>query len=88
MISNAWYSVIKFHIHLSGIWGNGEIKDNLERAIIKLKNLSGLDSNVSKVEIKNAIKEFNKQLHPEKQALTLNVPYKALSGVANKSGEK
>ena len=30
MISNAWYSVLEFHIHLSGVWGSGEIKDNLD----------------------------------------------------------
>ena len=88
MISNAWYSVLEFHIHLSGIWGDGGIKDNLERAVVKLRELSGLEANASKVEIKNAIKQFNKQLHAEKQALTLNVPYKALSGFANKSGER
>jgi hypothetical protein len=34
MISNAWYSVLEFHIHLSGLWGTGEIKDNLERAVL------------------------------------------------------
>lgn len=88
MIANAWYSVLEFHIHLSGIWGEGEIRDNLEKAVTKLKDLSGLPVNVSKVEIKNKIKEFDRQLHAEKQALTLNVPYKALSGFANKTGEK
>ncbi len=88
MISNAWYSVLEFHIHLSGIWYDGGIKDNLERAVHKLRDMSGLPANASKVEIKNAIKQFDQQLHAEKQALTLNVPYKALSGFANKSGEK
>lgn len=88
MIANAWYSVLEFHIHLSGMWGDGGIKDNLERAVLKLHNFSDLPVNVSKVEIKNAIKEFEKQLHPEKQALTNNVPYKALSGFANKTAEK
>lgn len=88
MIANAWYSVLEFHIHLSGIWGDGEVRDNLEKAVIKLKDLSGLPANVSKVEIRNKIKQFNGQLHAEKQALTLNVPYKALSGFANRTGEK
>lgn len=88
MIANAWYSVLEFHIHLSGIWGDGSIKDNLERAVLKLKNLSDLPANASKIEIKNAIVEFNRELHAEKQALTLNVPYKALSGFANKTEER
>lgn len=88
MIANAWYSIVEFHIHLSGVYGDGEIKDNIERAVIKLQTLSGLQSNASKVEIKNAIKQFDKQLHIEKQALTYNVPYKALSGFANKTGER
>lgn len=60
MISNAWYSVLEFHIHLSGIWGEEGIKDNLERAVVKLRDLSGLEANASKVEIKNAIKQFGR----------------------------
>lgn len=88
MIANAWYSVVEFHIHLSGIWGAGGVRDNLEKAVTKLKGLSELPANASKVEIKNAIRQFDRQLHPEKQSLTLNVPYKALSGFANKTGEK
>ncbi len=88
MIANAWYSVLEFHIHLSGIWGDGSIKDNLERAVLKLKSLSDLPANASKIEIKNAITEHDRELHAEKQALTHNVPYKALSGFANKTGER
>ncbi len=88
MISNAWYSVLEFHIHLSGLWGDGEIKDNLERSVLKLKELSDLPANASKIEIKNTIKVYDKQLHFEKHALTLNVPYKALSAFANKTSER
>lgn len=87
MISNAWYSVLEFHVHLSGIWGDGEIKDSLEKAVLKLYKLSGLPANASKVEIKNKIEEFDKELHEEKMVLTKNVPYKALSGFANRSSE-
>lgn len=31
MIANAWYSVLEFHVHLSGINGEGVIKDNLNK---------------------------------------------------------
>lgn len=72
MISNAWYSVLEFHVHLSGIWGDGEIKDSLEKAVLKLHELSGLPGNASKVEIKNKIAEFEKELHSEKMTLTQN----------------
>ena len=88
MIANARYSVVEFHIHLSGIWGNGDVKDSLENAVKKLHELTDLKSNASKVEIKNKIKEFDKELHKEKITLTQNVPYKALSGFANKGSEK
>ena len=88
MIANAWYSVLEYHIHLSGIWGDGSIKDNLERAVLKLKDLSDLPANASSEEIKNAIGKYDKELHAEKQALTNNVPYKALSGFANKTDER
>jgi hypothetical protein len=46
-----------------------------------------LSTNASKIEIKNAIGKFDKELRSEKQALTNNVPYKALSGFANKTSE-
>ena len=88
MIANAWYSVLEFHVHLSGIWGDGDIKDSLEKAVLKLHKLTGLPSNVSKVEIKNKIAEFDKELHREKITLTQNVPYKALSGFANRYSER
>ena len=88
MIANAWYSVLEFHIHLSGIWGEDGVKDNLERAVKKLQELSQLSANATKIEIKNAIRKYDAQLHPEKMALTNNVPYKALSGFANKTGER
>ena len=87
MIANAWYSVLEFHVHLSGIWSDGEIKDSLEKAVLKLQKLSDLPSNASKVEIKNKIAEFDKELHGEKMVLTQNVPYKALSGFANRGSE-
>lgn len=88
MIANAWYSVLEFHIHLSGIWGDGQVKDNSEKAVLKLHELSKLPTNASKVEIKNSIKEYNGELHNEKLNLTHNVPYKALSGFANKGVER
>ncbi len=52
MIANAWYSVLEFHVHLSGLWADGEIRDNLEKAVLKLHRLSGLPANASDVEIK------------------------------------
>lgn len=88
MIVNAWYPVTEYHIHLSGIFGVGEIKDNLERVVLKLQSLSNLESNVSSLEIQNVVKQFSKELHKEKMILTQNVPYKALSGFANKVGTK
>ena len=59
MITNAWYSVREFHIHLSGMPLDGQIKDGLERAVLLLTELSELSANASKVEIKNAIKQYN-----------------------------
>ena len=88
MIANAWYSVLEFHVHLSGIWGDGEVKDSLEKAVLKLHKLSDLPGNASKVEIKNNIGQFDKELHGEKMTLTQNVPYKALSGFANRYSER
>ena len=90
MISNAWYSVLEFHLHLSGLFGDGLIKDNLEKAVLRLRELSSLPNNASKVEIKNILAEYgqDKDLRKYKMELTKNVPYKALSGFANRGAEK
>ena len=89
MICNAWYSVREFHIHLSGIYGTGKVQDGLERAVLTLSELSELQANASKTEIKNAIKEHahNKDLRSAKEQLTNMVPYRALAGFFAKSKE-
>ena len=87
MICNAWYSVREFHIHLSGMQLDGEVRDGLERAVNKLSELSSLPANTSKVEIKNAIKEHNKELKAAKEQLTNMVPYRALAGFFDKAEE-
>ena len=86
IISNAWYSVREFHIHLSGIQA-GTVRDGLERAVILLAELSDLPSNASKTEIRNAIREHNKELKAAKEQLTNMVPYRALAGFFHRSDE-
>ncbi len=90
MIANAWYSVLEYHVHLSGIFRDGQIKDNLEKAVLRLHDLSVLSNSASKVEIKNKIAEFDDdpELHSSKMDLTLNVPIKALSGFANRGSDQ
>lgn len=88
MISNAWYSVREFHIHLSGIKSDGMVRDGLERAVNLLSEYSSLPANASKVEIKNAIKEYNNELKAVKEQLTNMVPYRALAGFFARSKEK
>ena len=86
MICNAWYSVREFHIHLSGLGLNGEIRDGLERTIVKLSTISDLPSNASKVEIRNAIREHEAELSQSKEQLTHMVPYRALAGFFTSTG--
>lgn len=86
MITNAWYSVREFHIHLSGIQA-GAVRDGLERAVILLAELSDLPSNASKIEIRNAIRDHNKELKSAKEQLTNMVPYRALAGFFHRSNE-
>ena len=80
MICNAWYSVREFHIHLSGMQQDGQVRDGLERAVNRLTELSNLPANASRVEIKNAIKEHDSELKAAKEQLTNMVPYRALAG--------
>lgn len=87
MIVNAWYSVCEFHIHLSG-YQNGEIRDGLERAVMKLAELSGLPANASKTEIKNAIAAYAADLKSSKEQLTNMVPYRALAAFFNRTGKR
>lgn len=87
MICNAWYSVREFHIHLSGIQVDGQVRDGLERAVLRLSELSNLQANASKIEIKNAIHEHASELKTAKEQLTNMVPYRALAGFFDKSGE-
>lgn len=88
MICNAWYSVREFHIHLSGVQADGCIRDGLERAVIRLAELSDLPANASKVEIKNAIHTYDQELKVYKEQLTNMVPYRALAGFFNRSEEQ
>ena len=86
MIVDAWYSVLEFHIHLSGVV-EGQVRDGLERAVILLQQLSSLPGNASKVEIKNAIEKYNSELKIYKEQLTNMVPYRALAGFFDKCDE-
>ena len=83
MIANAWYTVLEYHVHLSGML-KGEFRDALELAIVQLAAKSELPSNASKVEIKNAIKQYNTDIKKYKVALTKYVPYRALAGFYNR----
>ncbi len=87
MIANAWYSVREFHIHLSGMQSDGNVRDGLERAILYLSELSQLSAHASKVEIKNEIRKYNTELKQYKEQLTHMVPYRALSGFFRKNTE-
>ena len=80
MICNAWYSVREFYIHLSGMQADGQVRDGLERAVLKLAEVSVLPANASRVEIRNAIKEHDAELKAAKEQLTNMVPYRALAG--------
>ncbi len=84
MITNAWYSVVEYHVHLSGLNANGEVQDGLERAILQLKELTGLPGNASKAELKTKLNEYSEQLKKVKIQLTHMVPYRALAGFFGK----
>lgn len=86
MICNAWYSVREFHIHLSGLGADGSVRDGLERAVLKLSELSDLPANASKVEIRNAIRKYNTDLRQYKEQLTNMVPYRAMAGFFASAG--
>ena len=87
MIVNAWYSVVEYHIHLSG-FVKGEVVDGLERAVVHLQQASNLPSSASKSDIRDEIKKHYKELKDDKTQLTNMVPYRALAGFFNKHDAK
>lgn len=89
MIQNAWYVVTEYHVHLTGYY-MGEARDNLERAVLRLQEISGLDSRATREQIGNALIEHSgdKSLKDYETDLTKNVPYKSLSGFANVGATK
>ena len=86
MISNAWYSVMEYHVHLSGVVA-GDVRDGLERAVYKLSELCDLRNNASKMEIKDSIKLNNREMAQIKKQLINMVPYRALAGFFVKHDE-
>ena len=79
MIANAWYSVVEYHIHLSG-YVRGDVVDGLERSVIRLKELSNLENTSSKSDIKSAISEHSKDMNRVKVQLINEVPYRVFAG--------
>lgn len=80
MICNAWYSVREYHIHLSFVPADGQVKDGLEKAVNTLSELCDLPSKAKKEEILAAIWIHESELRPLKEQLTNMVPYRALAG--------
>lgn len=90
MICNAWYSVKEFHIHLSGVTGDGKVTDSLEKAVLRLGEISSLPPDASKAEILYGLKRFSsdRELKKDKEQLILNVPYRALAGFFKNAGAR
>lgn len=89
MICNAWYTVLEFHVHLSGTM-LGEVRDGLERAVLRLHELSDLRADADTDEIKKMLFEFRSdgELKGYKEQLTNNVPYYACSQFFENRGYK
>ena len=89
MICNAWYTVLEFHVHLSGVVV-GEVRDGLERAVYRLQYLSNLRADADPDEIKRAIITYNSDIEFKsyKDQLTTNVPLYAFSQFFENQGYK
>lgn len=79
MIADAWYSVVEYHLHLGPKNASGKIMNSLERAVIKLSQLTNIPNDADRDTIILAVKENDWELHGEKDQLTKNVPYRMLS---------
>lgn len=79
MIADAWYSVVEYHLHLGPKNASGKIMNSLERAVIKLSQLTNIPNDADRDTIILAVKENDRELHGEKDQLTKNVPYRMLA---------
>ena len=79
MIADAWYSVVEYHLHLGPKNASGKIMNSLERAVIKLSQLTNIPNDADRDTIILAVKENDRELNGEKDQLTKNVPYRMLS---------
>ncbi len=79
MIVDAWYSVVEYHLHLGPKNASGKIMNSLERAAIKLAQVSGLPGDADETSIIENIQAHEKEILDEKKQLVLNVPYRLLS---------
>jgi Uncharacterized protein conserved in bacteria len=78
MICEAWHTVTHYHLRL-GPTVNGNAENFLEHAINTLNRvISDLPQNPSKEELKQAIRQCDKELKKDKTRLTDYVPYKLL----------
>lgn len=79
MIVDVWYSVVEYHLHLGPKNASGKIMNSLERAVIKLAQVSGLTGDADEISIIENIKAHEKEILDEKKQLVLNVTYRLLS---------
>lgn len=86
MIAGAWYSVVEYHLHLGPKNSNGKVMNSLERAVIKLEELSQLPHDADENTIIAAIKKYDAGIADEKKQLILNVPYRILSSFMHEIG--
>ena len=86
MIAGAWYSVVEYHLHLGPKNSNGKVMNSLERAVIKLEDLSQLPHDADENTIIAAIKKYDAGIADEKKQLILNVPYRILSSFMHEVG--
>ena len=78
MICAAWYSVTTYHLHLGPVI-MGKSENFLEHAIKIIEKDPDLSAPASKKDLMAAIKRNNKELHDDKNKLTIYVPYRLLS---------
>ena len=80
MIVNAWYTVTMYHLHLETYQNKQKVQSSwLEVIINKITENSVIEPGASREDIIKAIKENNKIIKDDKDALAVYVPYRLLS---------
>ena len=79
MITEAWYTVSEYHLHMGSRSAGRADNGAIERAVNALQDLTGLKSNADSRDVRKAVFDHAAELKDIMRQMTDDVPYRLLS---------